>query len=192
MLYKILLFDHWNKSKIILSEGQWLWLSWSSGRLRHKRSAVRIQSSANFYRTFVAVNCIEKTKIKKKEVGNGPFKKIILSEWLESRCMDWKEKLKFLPELKCGANRKEWPGSRWTWRSFRKMTSSLSTFPSAPTQFGPSTQRGPSGWGWERWPRPQEIVFQFGYRSMAAQHPEGRRPSIQKYFLQSMLLVALL
>ena len=39
------------------------------------RSAVRIQSSAKFIEHLFAVNCIEKTKIKKTEAGNGPFKK---------------------------------------------------------------------------------------------------------------------
>ena len=33
--------------------GQWLWLSWQSGRLRHQRSLVQIWSSANFYQAFV-------------------------------------------------------------------------------------------------------------------------------------------
>ena len=30
-------------------QGQWLWLSWQSGRFRYQRSAVRIQSLARFY-----------------------------------------------------------------------------------------------------------------------------------------------
>ena len=56
--------------------GQWLWLSWQSGCFRFQRSAVRIQTPANFYRTFIIycqLYCIEKTKIKEKEAGNGPF-----------------------------------------------------------------------------------------------------------------------
>ena len=54
---------------------QWLWLSWQSGRFRYQRSEVRIQIPANFYRTFIycELYCIEKTKIKEKEAGNGPF-----------------------------------------------------------------------------------------------------------------------
>ena len=58
--------------------GQWLWLSWQSGRFRYQRSAVRIQTPANFYRTciiYCQLYCIEKKKIKEKEAGNGPFKK---------------------------------------------------------------------------------------------------------------------
>ena len=39
---------------------------------------VRIQSSAKFIEHLFTVNCIEKTKIKKKEAGNGPFKKRII------------------------------------------------------------------------------------------------------------------
>ena len=55
--------------------GQWLWLSWQSGRFRYQRSAVRIQTSAHFYRTFIycQLYCFEKTKIKEKEAGNGHF-----------------------------------------------------------------------------------------------------------------------
>ena len=40
------------------------------------RSAVRIQPSANFLLNIYTFNCNEKTKIKKKEAGNGPFIKI--------------------------------------------------------------------------------------------------------------------
>ena len=40
-----------------------------------ERSVVRIQSSAKFIEHLFTVNCIEKAKIKKKEAGNGPFKK---------------------------------------------------------------------------------------------------------------------
>jgi len=56
--------------------GQWLWLSWQSGCFQYQTSAVRIQTPANFYRTFIIycqLYCIEKTKIKEKEAGNGPF-----------------------------------------------------------------------------------------------------------------------
>ena len=35
------------------SIGQWFWLSWQSGHPQHQRSAVQIQSLANFYKTFV-------------------------------------------------------------------------------------------------------------------------------------------
>ena len=45
--------------------GQWLWLSWQSGHFQFQRSVVRIPSSANVY----TINCIEKTKIKKKKPG---------------------------------------------------------------------------------------------------------------------------
>ena len=38
------------------------------------RSVVRIQALAkNYIEHLFIVNCIEKTKIKKKEAGNGPF-----------------------------------------------------------------------------------------------------------------------
>ena len=59
------------------SYGQWLWLSWQSGRFQYQRSAIRIQSLAKFIEHLFAVNCIEKTKIKKKEAENGPFLKKI-------------------------------------------------------------------------------------------------------------------
>ena len=52
----------------INKNGQWLWLSWWSGRFQFQRSAVRIQSSAKIYIEFT-VNCIEKTKINKKRPG---------------------------------------------------------------------------------------------------------------------------
>ena len=60
----------------IFSSGQWL--CGSVGCFQYQRSAVRIQSSAKIYLylTFVSCQlCIEKTKIKKIEAGNGPFKK---------------------------------------------------------------------------------------------------------------------
>ena len=54
--------------------GQWLWLSWLSGRFRHQRSAVQIQSLALFYMEHLfTVNCVEKTKIKKKRPGMAHF-----------------------------------------------------------------------------------------------------------------------
>ena len=68
--------DDWNNQKsveVVTGEGQWMWLSWQSGRFRLKRSAVRIQSPAKKYLAFI-VNCFEKTKIKKKETGNGHLK----------------------------------------------------------------------------------------------------------------------
>ena len=53
----------WPNTEAKQQQMKWLWLSWQSSCFKHKRSAVRIQSSVNF--TFT-VNCIEKTKIKKK------------------------------------------------------------------------------------------------------------------------------
>ena len=53
-----------------------MWLSWQSGCFQYQWSAVRIQTTANFYRPFIIycqLYCIEKTKIKEKEAGNGPF-----------------------------------------------------------------------------------------------------------------------
>ena len=52
--------------------GQCLWLSWQSDCFQFKRSAVRIQSSAKFILNLF-VNCIEKTKIKKKKPGKAHF-----------------------------------------------------------------------------------------------------------------------
>ena len=46
--------------------GQWLWLSWYSGRFQFQRSPVQIPSSAINYIEHFNVNCIEKAKIKKK------------------------------------------------------------------------------------------------------------------------------
>ena len=43
-----------------------MWLSWQSGRLQHQRSKVRIQSSANFYRTFVYCKLCWKDENKEK------------------------------------------------------------------------------------------------------------------------------
>ena len=53
--------------------GQCLWLSWQSDCFQFKRSAVRIQSSAKFILNLF-VNCIEKTKIKKKKPGKAHLK----------------------------------------------------------------------------------------------------------------------
>ena len=53
--------------------GQWLRHIWYSGRFQHQRYAVRIQSLTKF---ISPINCIEKTKIKKKEAGNGPLKNL--------------------------------------------------------------------------------------------------------------------
>ena len=52
----------WIKCTYIYQSGQRLWLSWQSSRFRHQRSAVWIQSSAKLF----SVNCIEKTKKKKR------------------------------------------------------------------------------------------------------------------------------
>ena len=48
--------------------GQWLWLSWGSGRFRFQRSSVRIQSSANFnIEHLITVNCVLKKAKKRKK-----------------------------------------------------------------------------------------------------------------------------
>ena len=52
---------------------QLLWLSWQSGLFHHLRSAVQIQSMANFMLSIVY--CIEKIKIKKKRPGMDHFQK---------------------------------------------------------------------------------------------------------------------
>ena len=58
--------------------GQWLWLSWYNGCFRYQRSAVRIQSLANFYiKHLLIVNCNEKTKMKKTRPGMAHLK----NEW---------------------------------------------------------------------------------------------------------------
>ena len=58
---------------------KWLWLSWYSVRYRYQRSAVWIQSLAKIYYYWTIIVyyqlCIEKTKNKEKEAGNGAFKK---------------------------------------------------------------------------------------------------------------------
>ena len=43
------------------------------GHFQYQRSAVRIQSLAKNIEHLFTVNCIEKTKIKKKEAGNDPI-----------------------------------------------------------------------------------------------------------------------
>ena len=62
-------------SQTLYDRWEWLWLSWQSGRFRYQRSSVRILTPANFYRTIIYCQMyyIEKTKIKEKEAGNGPF-----------------------------------------------------------------------------------------------------------------------
>ena len=51
---------------------------------KYQRSAVRIQTLVNFYRTFNSCRlcCFEKTKIKEKEAGNGHLKNFL---WLTLR-----------------------------------------------------------------------------------------------------------
>ena len=57
-----------------------MWLSWQSGRFRYQRSAVRIQTLTNFYRTFIIycqLYCVEKAKINgKKRPGMVHFLRI--------------------------------------------------------------------------------------------------------------------
>ena len=57
--------------------GPWLRRSWQSGRFRHQRSAVQIQTLAiNIFKP-ISVNCFQaKMKIRKKVAGNGPLKKL--------------------------------------------------------------------------------------------------------------------
>ena len=66
-----------------LEDGWWLWLSWYSGRFRHQRSVVRIQSLEFFLLILnICLLCIAKTKIKKKEAGDGLFlKNKVLNEY---------------------------------------------------------------------------------------------------------------
>ena len=59
----------------IYVKGQWLWLSWQSGRFRQQRSAVQTQSSAKFLLSIVNCQLCRKDKNKEKEAGNGPFSK---------------------------------------------------------------------------------------------------------------------
>ena len=49
-------------SHTVYQTGQWLWLSLPSGRLWYQRSAVRIQSSANFIMKTFTVNCWREEK----------------------------------------------------------------------------------------------------------------------------------
>ena len=56
--------------------GQWLCLSWQSGRFWHQRFAVRILILAKFLLILFTVNYVYwKDENKEKEAGNGPFKK---------------------------------------------------------------------------------------------------------------------
>ena len=56
--------------------GQWLCLSWQSGRFWHQRFAVRILPLAKFYwYCLLSTRYIEKTKIKKKRPGMAHLKK---------------------------------------------------------------------------------------------------------------------
>ena len=62
--------------KIIMSIiGQWLWRSWQSSHFRYQRTRVRIQSSATFIEHLFTVNCVEKTKIKRKRGREWPILK---------------------------------------------------------------------------------------------------------------------
>ena len=61
--------------KKIHIEGQWLQHSWQCGRFRCQSTRVRIESLAKIsIEHLLIVNCIEKTKTKEKEVGNGQLK----------------------------------------------------------------------------------------------------------------------
>ena len=53
-----------NFKRLTTKGGQWWWLSWLSGRFRHKRSAVQIPTSAKFYIPIVHLN--RKNEIKKR------------------------------------------------------------------------------------------------------------------------------
>ena len=76
-----------NGSTKIFFDGQWLWLSWKNGRLRHQRYAVRSQSSANFI--------LLDTKILLKRPGMAQFLKICIgnsicySQLLKPLCPRW-------------------------------------------------------------------------------------------------------
>ena len=76
--------------------GQWLWLSWYSGRFRHQRSVVRIQSLEFFLLILnICLLCIAKTKIKKKEAGDGLFlKNKVLNEYYNPDSLFTKSKIK--------------------------------------------------------------------------------------------------
>ena len=54
-----------------MGSGQWLWLSWQSGHVRYQRSALRIQTTANFYITFIYCIALKRQKKRKKVAGNG-------------------------------------------------------------------------------------------------------------------------
>ena len=69
-------FNYFLKQKTYLhKKNQQGRLSWQSSHFQDQRSAVRIQSSVNFdIEHLFTCNCFEKTKIKKKQAGNGPLK----------------------------------------------------------------------------------------------------------------------
>ena len=61
--------------------GPWLWRSWQSGRFRHQRSVVRIQTSAKFFENICVFRsiAIQKSRIKKKKrLGLARFKRLVL------------------------------------------------------------------------------------------------------------------
>ena len=65
-----------NSAKHLLGNGQWLWLSWLSGRFQLLRSAVQIQSSAKFKLN----NYRETAIIKKKRPGIAHLKIYLLQQ----------------------------------------------------------------------------------------------------------------
>ena len=75
--------------------GQWCWLGWQRGCIRHQRSAVGIPTSTKFYLPKVQLK-VEKTKVK-KEAGNGPSLKNIKIWYLEWLCLS---QSKLIIELK--------------------------------------------------------------------------------------------
>jgi len=59
-----------------ITVGQWLWLSWQSGSFRYQRSALRIQTSANFYIGHLFTDSfavLKGRKEKEKRPKNGPL-----------------------------------------------------------------------------------------------------------------------
>ena len=64
--------------------GQWLWLSWQSGRFRFEMSEVRTELSGKFYNEHVYVLLAdETTKIKGIRLGWPIFKNYILCSYHE-------------------------------------------------------------------------------------------------------------
>ena len=59
--------------KTMYTLGQQLWFSCQSGRFRHQRSIVQIQSLAKFILNIVYCQLNRKDENKEKEAGNGPF-----------------------------------------------------------------------------------------------------------------------